>query len=100
MTARKHIQSGEKVPLKLTVAERTLVLDGLICLDQEIEKIVRNAPSGHPVMMTLDDLDDFGGYVAAEANHCESKSKARKLDSIFEKIQDLLDKFTDEETPK
>ena len=51
-------------------------------------------------MMTLDDLDDLGGYVAAEANHCKDKSKARKLDTIFEKIQALLDKFTDEEPPK
>jgi hypothetical protein len=51
-------------------------------------------------MITLDDLDDFGGYVAAEANHCKDKPKAKKLDAIFEKIQGLLDKFTDEEPPK
>lgn len=100
MPTRKRVQPDEKLPLKLTAAERKLVLEGLTCLDQEIEQIVRDTPSGQPVRMTLDDLDDFGGYVAAEANHCQDKSKAKKLDAIFEKIQGLLDKFTDEEPPR
>jgi hypothetical protein len=52
------------------------------------------------VRLTLDGLDDFGGYVVAEANHCKIKSKSKKLDAIYEKIQGLLDKFTDEEQPK
>jgi hypothetical protein len=100
MPTKKHIRPDEKLPLKLAAAERKLVLEGLTCLDQEIEQIVRETPSGEPVEMTLDDLDDFGGYVAAEANHCKDKSKAKKLDAVFEKIQCLLDKFTDEEPPK
>ena len=100
MPTRKQIRPDEKLPLKLTAAERKLVLEGLTCLDQEIEQIVRDAATGQPVMMTLDDLDDFGGYVAAEANHCTDKTKGKKLDTIFEKIQGLLDKFTDEEPPQ
>lgn len=99
MPTKKHILPNEKLPLKLTAAQRTLVLEGLTCLDQEIEQIVRGTPTGQPVMMSLDDLDDFGGFVAAEANHCKDKSKGKKLDVIFEKIQALLDKFTDEELP-
>ncbi len=100
MPARIQIRPGEKLPLKLTAAERTLVLEGLTCLDQEIEQVVKDTPTNEPVMLSLDDLDDFGGYVAAEANHCENKPKAKKLDAIFEKIQALLDKFTDEEPPQ
>lgn len=100
MPNRKQVRPDEKLPLKLTAAERKLVLDGLTCLDQGIEQIVRDTPTGQPVLMTLDDLDDFGGYVAAEANHCTNKSKGRKLDAIFEKVQALLEKFTDEEPPK
>jgi hypothetical protein len=99
MPTKKHIRPGEKLPIKLTAAERKLV-QGLTCLDQEIEQVVRDTPSGQPVMMSLDDLDDFGGYVAAEANHCEDKRKTKKLDAIFEKIQGLLDKFTDKEPPQ
>lgn len=97
MTARKYVPPDEKLPLKLTATQRTLVLEGLMCLDRDIEQAVQKTPAGEPVMMTLDDLDVFSGFVAAEANHCQDKSKTKKLDTIFEKIQDLLDKFTDEE---
>ena len=94
---KKRIQPDEKLPLKLTATERKLVLEGLLCLDEELEQIVTGTPAGQPVRMTLDDLEDFGGYIAAEANHCEDKAKRRKLDAIFDKIQGLLDTFTDVE---
>jgi hypothetical protein len=71
-----------------------------MCLDEEYEQIIQGAPSGKPVMMTLDDLDDFGGYVAAEANHCDDKKKQNKLDALFQKVQDLLGKYRDDEPPK
>ena len=100
MPTKKQIQPGEKVPLKLTAAERKLVLEDLMCLDQDYEQIIQGTPTGKPVMMTLDDLDDFGGYVAAESNHCDDTKKQKKLDAVFEKIQQLLGKYTDEEPPQ
>ena len=100
MPTRKQIQPGEKVPLKLTAAERKLALEDLLCLDDDYEQIIRDTPSGKPVMMTLDDLEDFGGFIAAEANHCDDKKKQKKLDAIFQKIENLMDRYTDEEPPK
>ncbi len=100
MPNKKQIQPGEKVPLKLTAAERKLVLEELMCLDQDYEQIIRGTPSGKPVMMTLDDLEDFGGYNAAKANHCNDENQQNKLDAVFEKIQRLLDTYTDEESPQ
>lgn len=64
MPSKKQIKLGEKVPLKLTAGEPKLVLEDLTCLDPDYEKIIRDTPGGKPVMMTLDDLDDFGGYIA------------------------------------
>ena len=69
-------------------------------LDQQYEERVRTTPTSKPLMMTLDELDDFGGYVAAEANHCDERKKQKKLDGIFEKVQRLLEKYTDEEPPR
>ncbi len=97
MPTKKQIQPGEKLPLKLTAAERKLVLEDMMCLDQDCEQIIRDTPSGKPVMMTLDDLDDFGGYIAAEANHCDDNKKQKNLDKVFDKTQKLLDMYTDEE---
>jgi len=91
MPTKKQIQPGEKVPLKLTVTERKLILEDLMCLDQDHEQIVRETPTGKPVLMTLDDLEDFGDYIAAEANHCDDKKKEKKLDTVFEKVQRLLE---------
>jgi hypothetical protein len=97
---KKQIQPGEKVPLKLTATERKLVLEDLMCLDQDYEQIIRSTPSGKPVMLTLDELEDFGGFIAAEANHCDDKKKQKKLDAIFEKLQGVQDKYTDAEPTK
>ena len=98
--SKQRIQPAAKVPLKLTATERKLVLEDLMCLDEDYERIIQGTPSGKPVMMTPDDLDDLGGYIAAEANHCDDKKKEKKLDAVFEKIQDLLGKDTDEEPPQ
>lgn len=97
---KKQILPGEKVPLKLTATERKLVLEDLMCLDQDCEQIIRSTPSGKPVMMTLDELEDFGGYIAAESNHCDDKKKQKKLDAIFEAVQGVMDNYTDAEPPK
>ena len=78
MPTKKQIRPGDKVPLKLTVTERKLVLEELMCLDEDYEQVIQGTPTGKPVMMTLDDLDDFGGYIAAEANHCDNKKKQEK----------------------
>ena len=83
MPAKKRIRPGEKVPLKLSGDERKLLLDGVLCLSTEYEQLVRDAPADEPVMISLDDVEDFGGYVAAEANHCDDKKKQKKLDAIF-----------------
>lgn len=99
MTSKKRIQPDEKVPLKLTAAERRLLLEDVVFLDEDHPRMIQATPAGKPLMMTLDDLEDFGGYVAAEANHCDDKKKQKKLDAIFQKIQDLLDNYTDEEPP-
>jgi len=100
MPAKKQIQPDEKVPLKLTATERKLVLEDLMCLDQEYEQIIRDTPSGKPMILTLDDLEDFSGYIAAEANHCDDRKMQKKLDTVLEKIQSVMDKYTDEEPPQ
>lgn len=94
---RKRIKPGDKVALKLAVAERRLILEDLMLLDEDYEQIIEGTESGKPVMMTLHELEDFGGYIAAEANHCDDRKKEERLDTIFERIQDLLGKYTDEE---
>jgi hypothetical protein len=50
---KKRIQPAEKVPLKLTATERKMILEELMCFDEDYEQIIRDTPSGKPVMMNL-----------------------------------------------
>src|SRR3954447_7050491 len=96
MTGKRHIRPGEKLGLKLTEAQRSLLLDHHLLLPEEVERAIRSTPPGEPLMFTLDDLDDLAGHVAAAANHAESRSLESRLDTISRKIARLLDAHTDE----
>lgn len=93
---KKYIQPGEKVALRLTAPERMLVLECVNFLDDNCLLVIAGTPASKPVMMTLDEIDDLSGYIAAEANHCADKKRQKKLDTVFEKAQGLLDRYTDE----
>jgi hypothetical protein len=99
MDRRKQITPNTKIGLKFSEAERKLILD-LMCLDDKYAKVIRDTPADEPVQFTLNDWDDFGGYIAAEANHTEDNKLGKKLDAIFNKIQKILDTYSDEEPPK
>ena len=94
--SKKSIQPGEKVPLKLTATERKLILEEVTGLPSEYEAVLQSRPARQPVMMSLDALGDFGGYIAAEANHTDDPKLEQKLDQIFGKVQTLLETHTDE----
>jgi len=97
---KKYIQPGQKLSLKLTANERKLVVENLMCFDEIYEQLIVGTPADEPLMMTLDELDDFSGYIAAEANHCDDKKKQKKLDAVFGKALKLLDTYTDEQTTR
>jgi hypothetical protein len=96
MTRKKPIQPGEKVGLKLTQAQRSLLLDALLLTPKEVERAIQTTPVDEPLMLTLGDLDDLAGHVAAGANHAEDKALRDKLDRISRKIEKLIGSYTDE----
>ena len=83
MTNKKIIRPCEKVPLNLNDAERALVLEVVNLMDDEYLDAVRRTPPGQPILLDHRALDDFGGHIAAEANHTTDKKLQRKLDVIF-----------------
>jgi hypothetical protein len=96
MTRKKNIKPGEKVGLKLTQAQRSLLLEALLLIPKEVERAIRSSPASEPLMLTLDELDDLAGHVAAGANHAEDKALRDRLDRISRRIEKLLGSFTDE----
>lgn len=94
---RTFIKPGQKLELDLTPAERKTILDHLLCLPPEYESLLKKTRPEEPLLLTLDDLEDLSGYVAAEANHTSNKKVGKILDSAFTKMESMLDRFTDEE---
>lgn len=47
--------------------------------------------------LSLDDIEEIQGYVAAEANHTNNAKVRHRLDKLFDKFQKLLDQYDDQE---
>ena len=95
---RIRIKSDEKVPLELNDRERELIMEHTFA-DEELTNRLRvvTKKGQRPIFrFTLDDLDELGGFVAAEANHTKDKKLRRELDRLFGRIQTTLDSYTDE----
>ncbi len=96
MTGKKRIQRYEKFGLILAQAERKLILGGIANLPDEIAESVKATPAQKPTMMTLDDWRELCGHIASASNDASDTEHQNNLDTIFLKIQSLLDKHADE----
>ncbi len=96
---RTYIEPGQKLELDLTPAERKAILDHLTLLPPEYEVMLKKIHPEQPLLLTLDEVEDFSGYVAAESNHTKDRKLRAILDAAYKKMGTLLDTFTDQETP-
>jgi len=99
---RKYIKPGTQLAFRLSARERDLVVERSF-LDPEVEQALQQAqPAGSKLVakLTLDDIDDLLGCVAAEANHCDDAKVQRLLDAVCDRLGALLDGFSDEAPPE
>jgi DNA-binding MarR family transcriptional regulator len=98
---RKRIKPGQFVDVRLTPQERDLILERML-IDDELEARLRGATargSNLVVRLTLDEVDDLAGHVAAEANHCSEPRVRRVLDALHDRLASIEHTFTDGEGP-
>lgn len=96
--AARLIQPGERVPVRLSTAQRDLLLDH-VWVDDELEQRLRVAETDGAsivIRLTLDDLDDLLGHVAAEANHSRDARLGKRLYTLFDRLHDVMDAYTDD----
>ncbi len=96
MTGKKRIQRYEKFGLILTQAEKNLILGGIANLPDEIAESVKATPAKQSIMLTLDDWRELVERIASVANDASDTTHQNNLDTIFLKIQSLLEKYADE----
>jgi len=46
--------------------------------------------------LSLDDIEEIQGHVAAEANHTRNAKRRQRLDKLFDKFQKFLDRYDDQ----
>jgi hypothetical protein len=95
---RQTVRPGEKIPLKLSNRECKLILEHTFA-DDDLTAPLRVAPASGKISVysfTLDDLEDLMGHVAAEANHAKDKKLQKELDRLFERMEEVLNSYTDE----
>ena len=93
---RKKIPYGAKLPVKLTLRERDLIRDKTFC-DPDFAQFAVMDGNGIRVEMSLDDIEEIQGYVAAEANHTKNSKLQKELDRLFDKFQVFLDTYDDQD---
>jgi hypothetical protein len=94
---RKQIQPGERVPLRLSIEERDLILEHAFLDEETISPLRVAAVDGAEldVLYTLDELDELSGAVAAEANHATSRKLQKGWNAVFDKIMETLRSYDD-----
>lgn len=93
---RKRIPYGTKLPVKLTIRERDLIINETFCNPEYIKLAVADG-KGIKVDLSLDEIEDIQGYVAAEANHTENLKLQKELDRLSDKLQVYLDTYDDQD---
>lgn len=92
---RKTIKHGTKLPVYFTEKELKLIQDETFY--DGFGKIGLVEKGKIKIMLSLDDIEELQGYIAAEANHTENKKVQRELDKVFGKLQVFLDTYDDQD---
>jgi hypothetical protein len=94
MIMKKRIPYGTKLPVKLTLQERDLIRNETLC-NPDFARFAVIEGKGVILNLSLDDIEEIQGYIAAEANHTKSRKLQKNLDRLFSKFQVYLDTYDD-----
>jgi hypothetical protein len=81
--------------VKLTLQERDLIRNETLC-NPDFARFAVIEGKGVILNLSLDDIEEIQGYIAAEANHTKNKKLQKELDRIFDKLQVYLDTYDDQ----
>ena len=92
---QKKVPYGTKLPVRLTLRERDVIRDHTF-YDPAFANLALADGAGIRVDLSLDDIEEMQGYVAAEANHCDDPNLENELDALFGKLQEFLESYDDQ----
>ena len=80
-----------KVPLAMTEAERNLILEDLVYVEDNYASVIRATPMDQPVRFALNDWKGLGGWIAAEASQARDKRLKKELERLHARIHSLCE---------
>lgn len=92
--AHKKIAYGTKLPVYFSQAELDAIREQTPAPDFAKRAVLDGKRLR--VDLSLDDVEEIQGYVAAEANHTHSAHLRKRLDKLFLKFQKFLDTYDDQ----
>ena len=92
---KKRIPYGTKLPVKLTLQERDLIRNETLC-NPDFARFAVIEGKGVILNLSLDDIEEIQGYIAAVANHTKSRKLQKNLARLFSKFQVYLDTYDDQ----
>lgn len=94
--AEMNATAIKKYPIKLTMREREIIQTETF-YDSDFAKFAIVDGKAIKVDLSLDEIEEIQGYVAAAANHSSTSKLQKELDRLFDKFQKYLDKHIDED---
>lgn len=88
---------GEAIPLALSARERNLILETAgrpLGLTQELEALPKEE-AGFVLRFILEDWEELAGFLTVAATREKDAKRARDLDRVIERIEDLVDAHFD-----
>jgi len=92
---RKKIPSGSKLPVYFSEEELSLIRERTL-VNPDFGSVALAGRGKLKLELSLDDIEEVQGCIAAEANHTKNKKVQRGLDLIYEKLQRFLDDYDDQ----
>lgn len=92
---RTVIPPGSKVPVRLTFRERDLIRNKTFC-DPDFAKCAVVEGTGIRMDLSLDEIEEVQGDVAAASNHTKNSKLRKDMDRLFDKLQGILDTYDDQ----
>ena len=93
MAKREHTDDDDKIVLQLTTEQRSLLTDEVTIADDNVRRLVSVAMKDgdtYQIPMTIEEFDLLLDDVATEANNTKNKKLRKKLDALYEYLDDVL----------
>ena len=92
----KRIRNGTKLPMSFSSKELEDIRE-CVMIDEEFGRHAVVEGKRLRLDLSLDDIEEMQGHVAAEANHTRDAKQRQRLDKLFDKFQKFLDRYNDQE---